>query len=462
MTNPININAVATSISPATPSSIHDHIRSLRHKDSTALDVIRQPKILHPVENEDLRLLILENISQEAVHAFRAQGYHVDHYTKAFSEEELIEKIGQYHAIGIRSKTKITKRVLSAASKLLVIGCFCIGTNQVDLKAASQAGIPVFNSPFSNSRSVAELVMSELVALSRQYFERSWEMRNGIWNKQSKNCWELRGKTLGIVGYGHIGAQLSVLAEAFGMRVLFHDVVNIMPLGSARQVENLEALLSRSDFVTLHVPELPETINMISQRELSQMKKGSYLINNARGRVVDIPALIEALKSKHLAGAAIDVFPFEPAANGDAFDDQLNAWSSELRSIPNVILTPHVGGSTEEAQRMIGEEVSQALSRYLNYGSTISAVNFPEVDLRAITAEGAQIRICHVHKNQPGVLRQVNDALSPYNVEKQYSDSKGDIAYLMADIADVSPADFSRLRERISSTDANIITRFLA
>lgn len=305
--------------------------------------------------------------------------------------------------------------------------------------------------------------MSELVALSRQYFERSLEMRNGIWNKQSKNCWELRGKTIGIVGYGHIGSQLSVLAEAFGMRVLFHDVINIMPLGSARQVENLEALLSQSDFVTLHIPELPETINMISQRELAQMKKGAYLINNARGRVVDIPALVQALKSKHLAGAAIDVFPFEPAANGDAFDDNLNSWSSQLRSIPNVILTPHIGGSTEEAQRMIGEEVSQSVSRYLSYGSTISAVNFPEVDLRAITAEqGTQIRICHVHRNQPGVLKQVNDALSPYNVEKQYSDSKGDIAYVMADIADVSPADFSRLRERVSSTDANILTRFLA
>jgi D-3-phosphoglycerate dehydrogenase len=309
---------------------------------------------------------------------------------------------------------------------------------------------------------VAELVMSELVALSRQWFERSWEVRQGVWNKQSKNCWELRGKTLGIVGYGHIGSQLSVLAEAFGMRVLFHDVLNIMPLGSARQVESLEALLSQSDFVSLHVPESPETINMISQRELNQMKQGSYLINNARGRIVDIPALIGALKSKHLTGAAIDVFPFEPAANGDPFDDQLNSWSTQLRSIPNVILTPHIGGSTEEAQRMIGEEVSQALSRYLNYGSTISAVNFPEVDLRAISEGATQIRICHVHRNQPGVLKQVNDALSPYNVEKQYSDSKGDIAYLMADIADVSPADIRRLRERINGTDANIITRMLA
>jgi len=305
--------------------------------------------------------------------------------------------------------------------------------------------------------------MSELVALSRQYFERASEMRNGIWNKQSKNCWEIRGKTLGIVGYGHIGSQLSVLAEAFGMHVLFHDVLNIMPLGSAHQVENLETLLSQSDFITLHVPELPETINMISKTQFDQMKKGAYLINNARGRVVDIPALIMALKSHHLAGAAIDVYPSEPTSNGDPFDDQLNSWSSQLRSIPNVILTPHIGGSTEEAQRMIGEEVSQSLNRYLTYGSTISAVNFPEVDLRAITnAEDSQVRICHVHKNQPGVLRQVNDALSPYNVVKQYSDSKGDVAYLMADIADVSPADFRSLRDRISGTDANIITRFLA
>jgi len=346
----------------------------------------------------------------------------------------------------------------------LVIGCFCIGTNQVDLNAAGQAGIPVFNSPFSNSRSVAELVMSEVVALSRQYFDRAFEMRQyGMWNKQSKNCYEIRGKTLGIVGYGHIGSQLSVLAEAFGMRVLFHDSFNIMPLGTAHPVDRLEILLSQSDFVTLHVPEQPDTVNMISATQFKQMKKGAYLINNARGRVVDIPALIDSLKSKHLAGAAIDVFPVEPTSNGDPFNDQLNPWSSELRAIPNVILTPHIGGSTEEAQRMIGEEVSQSLARYLIYGSTISAVNFPEVDLRPITnAEGDQLRICHVHKNQPGVLRQVNDALSPYNVTKQYSDSRGDIAYLMADIADVSPADFGSLKDRISGTDANIITRFLA
>lgn len=449
---------VAASISPASPQILHDR---LRKRDS--ISAIRQPKVLHPVDNEDLRLLILENISQEAVQVFRAQGFHVDHYKKALSEDELIDVISQYHAIGIRSKTKITERVIKAATKLLVIGCFCIGTNQVDLVTAGKAGIPVFNSPFSNSRSVAELVVSEMIALSRQLVERSHEMRQGIWNKQSKGCWEVRGKTLGIIGYGHIGSQLSVLAEALGMRVIFYDVVNIMPLGSARQVNALPTLLAESDFVTLHVPELPETINMIGSRELAQMKMGSYLINNARGRVVDIPALIEALRSNHLAGAAIDVYPQEPGSNGAPFDDQINAWSSTLRSLPNVILTPHIGGSTEEAQRMIGEEVSLALSRYLNYGSTLGAVNFPEVDLRAITAEqGNHVRVCHVHSNQPGVLKQVNEVLSPYNVEKQYSDSKGDVAYLLADIADVSPQDVNKLREMIQHTSANILTRLLA
>lgn len=288
-------------------------------------------------------------------------------------------------------------------------------------------------------------------------------MRQGIWNKQSKGCWEIRGKTLGIIGYGHIGSQLSVLAEAFGMRVLFYDVINIMPLGSARQVETLTVLLNNSDFVTLHVPELPETIEMISTGQLAEMKKGAYLINNARGRVVDIPAMINAVKSGHLAGAALDVFPAEPGSNGAPFGDQLNSWASELRSLSNVILTPHIGGSTEEAQRMIGEEVSSALVRYLNYGSSLGSVNFPEVDLRAITAEqGTHVRVCHVHNNIPGVLRQVNEVLSPYNVEKQYSDSKGDVAYLMADIADVSPQDVNKLRELISKTSANILTRLLA
>jgi D-3-phosphoglycerate dehydrogenase len=473
---PIDLKTVKSSPTISTRSlSPHlDHRRPSVH--------VRPPKVLHPVENGEIKVLLLEDVNRDAVEAFGAEGFHVDHYKKFMSEDELLEKIGQYHAIGIRSKTKISERVIKAASKvrdistspcnenssastqqLLVIGCFCIGTNQVDLITAAKAGIAVFNSPFSNSRSVAELVMAELGALSRQLFERSYELKNGIWNKQSKGCWELRGKTLGIVGYGHIGSQLSVLAEAFGMRVLFHDILNMMPLGSARQVDSLSTLLADADFVTLHVPELPETINMISTEELQQMKKGSYLVNNARGKVVDVPALIAALKDGHLAGAALDVFPHEPGSNGNHFNDNLNLWCTELRNLPNVILTPHIGGATEEAQRMIGEEVSAALVRFLGYGCTLGAVNFPEVDLRAITAEqDNHVRLCYVHVNQPGVLRQVNEILSPYNVEKQYSDSKGEIAYLMADIADVSVADVEKLRGQISGTRANILTRLLA
>ncbi|TFL06761.1 hypothetical protein BDV98DRAFT_653181 [Pterulicium gracile] len=443
-------------VSPYSPStSLHDRFH--------APTSLRNPLVLHPSQNENLRILVLENISMEAVKAFTKQGFLVDHHKKAMSEDELVKIIPTYNAIGIRSKTKITERVIRAARKLLVIGCFCIGTNQVDLNTAASVGIPVFNSPFSNSRSVAELVIGEVIALSRQLIDRAVELRvSAIWNKVSKGCWEIRGKTLGIVGYGHIGSQLSVLSEAFGMRVIFFDVLNIMPLGSARQVDTLDALLAEADFVTLHVPEIKETINMISHAQLAKMKQGSYLINNARGRVVDIPALVDALQSGHLAGAAIDVFPAEPGANGAHFDDSLNTWASDLRACNNVILTPHIGGSTEEAQRMIGEEVSTALTRYLLAGTTLGAVNFPEVDLRAIPPDQKEsVRVCHVHKNQPGVLRQVNDVLSPYNVEKQFSDSKGEIAYLMADIANVSAGDVNKLKELIDGTSANILSRLL-
>ncbi|KIJ38522.1 hypothetical protein M422DRAFT_176556 [Sphaerobolus stellatus SS14] len=433
--------------------------------ESLSSGLVRQARVLHPISTDELRILLLENISQDAVKSFRAQGFQVDHFAKAWSEEELVEKIGTYHAIGIRSKTKITERVIKAASKLLVIGCFCIGTNQVDLLTAAKAGIPVFNSPFSNSRSVAELVIGEIVVLSRQLFDRARELKDGLWNKVSKGCWEVRGKTLGIVGYGHIGSQLSVLAESMGMRVLFYDVLPLMPLGSAQQVETLDDLLARSDFVTLHVPELQETINMIGAPQLAKMRKGAYLLNNARGKVVDLPALIEAVKSGHLAGAAVDVYPSEPSSNGP-FDNSLNSFATELRALPNVILTPHIGGSTEEAQRMIGDEVATALSRYLNAGTTIGSVNFPEVDLRVPQTETRDfIRICHVHKNQPGVLRNVNHLLGNFNVEKQYSDSKGDIAYVLADIIQDKQADRYKLRElqdQINATETNILTRVLA
>ncbi|KAF8341631.1 uncharacterized protein EI90DRAFT_2905831 [Cantharellus anzutake] len=422
-----------------------------------------RPKVLRPFAVKELKLLLLENISQEAVQAFKSNGFQVEHNPKAWSEDELVAKIGEYHAIGIRSKTKITERVLQHATQLLTIGCFCIGTNQVDLLAAAKRGIPVFNSPFSNSRSVAELVISEMIALARQLVDRAREMKEGNWNKVSKGCWELRGKTLGIIGYGHIGTQLSVLAEAFGMRVVYYDVLYIMPLGTATQLDTLEELLGQSDFVTLHVPESPETTNLIGVKQLAHMKRGAYLINNARGRVIDIPAVISALKQGHIAGCAIDVFPAEPGANGTGvFNDQLNAWASTLRSLPNVILTPHIGGSTEEAQRMIGLEVSTSLSRYLLYGTTPGAVNFPEVDLRAISDDQPSIiRVCHSHKNEPGVLRKVNEILSNHNVEKQFSDSKGDVAYVMADISDVSPEEAKNLHEQLSQTKSNILTRLL-
>lgn len=308
--------------------------------------------------------------------------------------------------IGIRSKTKLTERVLKAAKNLIVIGCFCIGTNQVDLKYAAERGIAVFNSPFSNSRSVAELVIGEIIALARQLGDRSNELHRGTWNKVSNGCWEIRGKTLGIIGYGHIGSQLSVLAEAFGMTVIYYDTVNLMALGTAKQAPTLEALFKVADFVTCHVPELPETTGMIGREELSQMKRGSYLINASRGHVVDIPALIDAMRSGQIAGAALDVYPSEPGGNGDYFTNDLNPWAEDLRRLKNIILTPHIGGSTEEAQSAIGIEVAQALIRYINDGATIGAVNMPEVNLRSLTMdEPNHVRVIYIHRNVPGVLK---------------------------------------------------------
>ncbi|MBW0463955.1 hypothetical protein O181_003670 [Austropuccinia psidii MF-1] len=426
------------------------------------------PKIMKPGAVAETRILLLENINPVAVKLLTDQGFIVDQLKASLSEDQLIQRLRsfEYSGLGIRSKTKVTEKVIKeAGQKLLVIGCFCIGTNQVDLNAAASAGISVFNSPFSNSRSVAELVIGELVALSRQLTDRSSELHSGVWNKLSKGCWELRGKTLGIVGYGHIGSQLSVLAEAMGMKVIYHDVIPIMPLGSARQMKNLESMLSAADFVTIHVPELPETLNLISSKELKCMKRGSYLINNSRGRVIDIPALIDAMESGHLAGIALDVFPTEPSGNGPYFDAHLNPWTERLLKLPNTILTPHIGGSTEEAQQAIGNEVATAIIRYLTLGSTVSAVNFPEVSLRTALEPG-RVRVCHVHHNQRGVLKLINSIVEDYNVEKQFSDSKGDIAYLLADVqvsnvSEGSHSEVSELFKRISSTESNIKTRIL-
>jgi len=396
------------------------------------------------------------------VDILKEQGYQVEALKASLPEDELIAKIREVHVIGIRSKTKLTERVLSQAKNLIVIGCFCIGTNQVDLQYAARQGIAVFNSPFSNSRSVAELVIGEIIALARQLGDRSNELHNGTWNKVSKGCWEIRGKTVGIVGYGHIGSQLSVLAESMGMSVIYYDILNLMALGTARQVGSLEELLSGADFVSLHVPELPETKNMISAKEFAQMRNGSYLINNARGSVVDIPALIEAMKSGKIAGAALDVYPNEPAGNGDYFANDLNPWTEELRKLQNLILTPHIGGSTEEAQSAIGVEVSQALVRYVNEGTTLGAVNMPEVNLRSLTLdEPNHVRVIYIHKNVPGVLGRVNAILGDHNVDKQMTDNKGEVAYLMADISDVKESEIRDLYQSLENLSSRIRTRVL-
>ncbi|KAK2734469.1 D-3-phosphoglycerate dehydrogenase 2 [Onygenales sp. PD_40] len=428
----------------------------------TTTSVNRAPKLLKPFATEDIKILLLENVNQTGRDILAKQGYQVEFLKSSLPEDQLIEKIRDVHVLGIRSKTKLTARVLKEARNLIVIGCFCIGTNQVDLQYAANHGIAVFNSPFSNSRSVAELVIGEIISLARQLGDRSSEMHNGTWNKVSTKCWEVRGKTLGIVGYGHIGSQLSVLADAMGMTVIYYDVVNLMAMGTARQVPTLEALLKEADFVTLHVPELPETKNMISQEQFALMKEGSYLINASRGSVVDIPALVQAMRVGTVAGAALDVYPNEPAGNGDYFNNDLNAWGADLRSLKNLILTPHIGGSTEEAQSAIGIEVAEALVRYVNEGTTIGAVNLPEVNLRSLTIEEPNhARVIYIHQNIPGVLRKVNEILGDHNVDKQMTDSRGDVAYLMADVSDVDLGSIKDLHDSLENLPSRIMTRIL-
>lgn len=420
------------------------------------------PKQLKPFNTQDIKILLLENVNESGRDILTGQGYQVEALKTSLPEDQLIEKIRDVHVIGIRSKTRLNEKVLKEAKNLLVVGCFCIGTNQVDLEYAARHGIAVFNSPFANSRSVAELVIAEIITLARQLGDRSSEMHRGTWNKVSSKCWEIRGKTLGIVGYGHIGSQLSVLAEAMGMNVIYYDVVSLMALGTARQVPTLQELLNQADFVTLHVPELAETKNMISVNEFTHMKHGSYLINASRGTVVDIPALINAMRSGKIAGAALDVFPTEPRANGDYFNNSLNGWDEELRSVNNIILTPHIGGSTEEAQRAIGVEVGDALVRYINQGVTVGSVNMPEVGLRPMSTEQADAaRVIFIHQNVPGVLRKVNGILGEHNVDKQISDSRGDCAYLMADVSNIKTSDLREILDSLEALTSRILTRVL-
>jgi len=376
---------------------------------------------------EKIRILFLENISDTAVKNFSKHGYiKVEKITKALAEEDLVREIKDVHILGIRSKTQVTPKVLEAAKKLQAIGCFCIGVNQVDLHAATEHGIAVFNAPYSNTRSVAELVIAASIMLIRRIPDKNKSAHEGIWMKESKGSYELRGKTLGIIGYGNIGTQVSVLAEAFGMKVMFYDVETKLPMGNAVDAKSLKELVRRSDVVTLHVPETPQTKNLINKTTLKHFKKGSILINYARGEVVDLDALQIAIKNGQLGGAAIDVYPWEPEKNGDKFQ-------TPLQNIPNVILTPHIGGSTEEAQQNIGEDVSMKLFHFLEKGITNGSHTVPALSLPP--QEGAH-RILHIHKNVPGVLSEINTQLSKNNINilAQYLKTNDEIGYVVLDV----------------------------
>lgn len=404
-----------------------------------------------PIPKAALKAVLLEGIHPSAVDALRHAGYtQVITHAKALAGEELQAALADAHFVGIRSRTQLTADVLQRAPQLAAIGCFCIGTNQVDLKAAMRLGIPVFNAPFSNTRSVAELVLAQIIMLMRGIPEKNAILHRGGWVKSAAHSYEVRGKTLGIVGYGHIGTQIGVLAEQLGMQVLFRDIEAKLPLGNAREMPSLEALLAAADVVSLHVPETPLTHNLMGAAQLAAMKPGSHLINASRGTVVDIDALAAALERRHLHGAAIDVFPVEPQGNDAVF-------TSPLTRFDNVILTPHIGGSTSEAQVNIGKEVAAKLIRYSGNGSTTSAVNFPEVALPEHTGRS---RLLHIHKNVPGVLAHVNERLSAagINIAAQYLSTSEEVGYVVIDVD--SAASQSALAE-LRAVPATIRCRIL-
>ncbi|MFC6670243.1 phosphoglycerate dehydrogenase [Marinobacterium aestuariivivens] len=403
------------------------------------------------LEKSKIRILLLEGVHQSAVETLNAQGYsNIEYLTGSIPEEELIEKIRDVHFIGIRSRTQLTEKVLDAAEKLVAIGCFCIGTNQVNLGAATERGIVVFNAPYSNTRSVAELVLAEAILLLRGVAEKNAKAHRGVWLKSAKNAYEIRGKKLGIVGYGSIGSQLSVLAESLGMLVYFYDVVTKLPLGNATQVGSMQELLSTCDVISLHVPETGATKDMMGAEQFAQIKEGAIFINAARGTVVDIDALCAALASGRVLGAAVDVFPVEPRSNDDEF-------VSPLREFDNVILTPHVGGSTMEAQENIGYEVAEKLVKYSDNGSTITSVNFPEV---ALPAHANVHRLLHVHRNVPGILGKINTVFSEnnINISGQYLQTNEKVGYVVIDV----DADYSEVAlEKISEIEGTIRVRRL-
>ncbi len=398
-------------------------------------------------------MLLLEGVSRTAVETFAAAGYtQIELHDKSLSEDELKRRIAEAHLVGIRSRSQLTAEVFEHARKLIAVGCFCIGTNQVDLAAAQALGIPVFNAPYSNTRSVAELVIAEAILLMRRIPQKNAECHRGGWSKSAAGSYEVRGKTLGIVGYGHIGTQVGLLAEGLGMQVVFHDIEAKLTLGNARAVASLDELLERADVISLHVPETPQTKWMIGAAQFARMKPGAVFINAARGTVVDIDALAASLASGHLAGAAVDVFPVEPKGNAEAF-------VSPLAGMDNVILTPHVAGSTLEAQDNIGLEVAAKLVRYSDNGSTLSAVNFPEVTL---PEHPRSHRILHIHRNVPGVLSRINEIFSRENVniDGQYLQTNPSIGYVVVD-ASTTETQAGALREALAAIPGTLRTRVL-
>lgn len=403
------------------------------------------------LDKSKIKFVLFEGVHQSALDTLHAAGYtNIDYYKKALDGDELKEAIKDAHFIGLRSRTHLTAEMIEAAPKLIAVGCFCIGTNQVDLNAAKVRGIPVFNAPFSNTRSVAELVLGEILLLMRNVPQANAEVHRGVWNKSATGSYEVRGKKLGIIGYGHIGSQLSIIAESLGMDVYFYDIENKLPLGNAKQVRSLEELLSSCDVVSLHVPELPSTKNLMNATRIAQLKQGAILINAARGTVVDIDALAQALKDGKLQGAAIDVFPVEPASINEEF-------VSPLREFDNVILTPHIGGSTAEAQENIGFEVAGKFVKYSDNGSTLSSVNFPEVSLPE--HEGTK-RLLHIHENRPGILNKLNQIFSEahLNIAAQYLQTDPKIGYV---VVDVETDDTSLLLTKLKEVDGTIRARVL-
>jgi D-3-phosphoglycerate dehydrogenase / 2-oxoglutarate reductase len=409
-----------------------------------------QPVAQTSFPKSEIKILLVESIHPVAAEAFRAEGFQIETARAALPEAELIQRVRDVHVLGIRSKTQVSPAVLAEAGRMLAVGAFCIGTNQIALGHANRSGVPAFNAPFSNTRSVAELILAEVVMLSRHVGDRSREVHDGRWCKVASGSHEVRGRTIGIVGYGHIGSQVGVLAEAFGMRVVFHDIAAKLTMGNNRALPRLDDVLEAADFVTLHVPETPQTRDLIGPDELARMKPGACLLNASRGSVVVIDALADAIRRGHLGGAAIDVYPEEPESNSDGF-------ASPLRGLSNVILTPHIGGSTEEAQEAIGREVSAALIKYINTGATTGAVNFPHVEP---PLDRDAHRILNVHRNVPGVLRDINRIVSDCNanIRAQVLATAGDIGYLIMDLDQDVSQDVKR---GLAALETSIKTRIL-